>query len=193
MSSGLQAQRIALLANKGETIFHIKDLATLWNIREPKTLRMTLKRYADAGLLHRIYRGFYATLPLEDLSAEELGAKALHAYTYLSTETVLFQQGYMSQKPQAITFISSNHKIFNIGGRAYLSRQLKKAFLYSPEGLQEQNGIKIASVERAIADLLYFNPLASFDKKVNWSAVRSLQKKIGYTLTPTRYVASKTQ
>lgn len=193
MPSGIQAQRIAILAKKSEKIFHSKDLANLWGISEPKTLHITLKRYTDADLLYRIYRGFYSTVPLEDLSPEEVGAKALHSYCYLSTETVLFKTGYISQKPQAMTFVSSKHKTFTIGGRSYLSRQLKKPFLYNSEGISEQDGIKVASPERAIADLLYFNPLASFDKKVNWKAIRALQKKIGYPLTPARYAASKGQ
>jgi len=190
MSSGTQAKRIAILAQKGENIFHIKDLANLWNIQDPKTLRVTLKRYADAGLLYRIYRGFYSSLPLERLTSKEVGAKALHAYCYLSTETVLFESGHISQKPQYITFVSSKHKTFTVGGENYLSRQLKNAFLYNSEGILVQNGMRIATPERAIADLLYFNPVASFDKKVDWKAVRALQKKIGYTLTPLRYAAS---
>ncbi len=190
MPSGIQARRIALLSQKSEKIFHLKDLVNLWNIRDQKTLRITLKRYADAGLLYRIYRGFYSASPLEHLRAEAVGAKALHGFCYLSTETVLFKDGYLSQQPQYLSFISSLHKKFSIGGRHYLSRQMKKAFLYNPEGIYEEDGVKTAGSERAIADLLYFNPLASFDKEVDWKKVRKLQKKIGYPLTPKRYVAS---
>jgi predicted transcriptional regulator of viral defense system len=190
MGTSIQAKRIALLAQKSEQIFHIKDLGVLWGISDSHTLRVTLKRYADAGLLHRIYRGFYATFPLEKLDAAFVGAKALHGYCYLSTETILYREAYLSQKPHALTFVSDSSKKFIIVGTQYLSRQLKPQFLFNPEGIVEMNGLKIATPERAIADLLYFNPLAHFDRQVNWKQIQKTQKAVGYPLTPQRYVAS---
>ena len=190
MPSSVQAKRIALLAKKSEQIFHLKDLGNLWNIRNPKTLRMTLKRYVDAELLYRIHRGFYSTLPLDQLDPEQVGAKALHSYCYLSTESVLYKTGYLSQRPKALTFVSAKHKNFTLHGTAYRSRQLQNTFLFSPSGIEEVNGLKTATPERAIADLLYFNPLAFFDKKVDWKRVKTMQETIGYPLTPQRYVAA---
>ncbi|QQR54729.1 hypothetical protein IPG41_06110 [Candidatus Peregrinibacteria bacterium] len=190
MPNQIQAHRIALLARKSEVLFHLKDLANLWQIKQAQTLRITIKRYCDAGLLYRIYRGFYATRPLTELDPQVLGAKALHTYCYLSTESILFATGYLSQKPQALSFVSARRKTIQIGEQLILSRQLKTAFLYNSEGVEESDGVKKATPERAVADLLYFNPLAHFDKKVDWNRVRALQKKIGYPLTPKRYVAS---
>ncbi len=185
--SSIQARRIAILAQKSETVFHIKDLANLWDIRDQKTLRMTVKRYADSALIFRIYRGFYSTLPLEKLDPEWVGFKALHTYCYLSTETVLFKAGTISQKPNYITFVSGHSKKFAIGGMDFSSRKLQDLFLYNSEGISQKNGFRTASVERAIADMLYFNPLCPFDKKIDWKAIKNIQKKIGYPLTTDRY------
>ncbi|MEK7544860.1 MAG: hypothetical protein AAB551_01900 [Patescibacteria group bacterium] len=192
--SNISARRIALLASKRERVFHLKDLANLWSMSDPNTLRVTLKRYTDAEILHRIYRGFYSLVPVSEIEPELLGAKAIHDFCYLTTETVLFQAGYIQQKIDFFTFVSEKSFRFHIGEFAFLSRQLKSSFLYQADesnGVLLQNGIRIATPERALADLLYFNPFYHFDRPVDWSAIASLQKKLGYPLTPHRYDFAK--
>src|SRR3989338_8203390 len=115
LKNNISARRMALLAQKKETIFHIDDLANLWEIADRNTLRVTLKRYTDNKLLYRIYRGFYSLSPFSELDPILLGAKALHAFCYLSTETILWEEGYMSQAPSVYTFISTISKQFRIG------------------------------------------------------------------------------
>lgn len=185
------AKRLAILASKGEKVFHISDLANLWLIKDQNTLRVTLKRYVDAGLLNRIYRGFYSLLPLKEIDPLLLGAKALHLFCYVSTETILFRHGLVSQKPSAYTLISGRSKRFKIKEKAFRSRKLSNKYLYNPAGIVYEDGILIASLERAIADLLYFNPRAHFDKTVNWKKIKELQKNIGYPLTKERYANSQ--
>ena len=186
----LTGARIALLMNSCERLFHIKDLAVLWNIGDYNTLRTTVKRYSASGLIHRIYKGFYAVVPAEKIDPLLLGAKAIHEYCYLSTESILFIAGYISRKITYHTFVSAKSKRFFIGKNQYLSRQLKTEFLFNPAGLQTKNGILQANLDRAIADMLYFNPKFHFDRKVNWRKIKVMQKKLGYPLTPKRYVNS---
>lgn len=193
LKSNITAKRIAILAQKGEQIFHTQDLANFWNINNLNTLRHTLKRYCDSGLLFRIYRGFYSILPVKELDPLLIGAKALHRFCYLSLETILYRSGYISQKIDYFTFLSEKSLKFNINGYDFKSRKLDPKYLYQDEGIEIKNGIRIADIERAIADMLYFNPYYHFDKPVNWQKIRDLQKKIGYPLTPNRYDAdSKT-
>jgi hypothetical protein len=45
----------------------------------------------------------------------------------------------------------------------------------------------MALPERAVADLLYYNPKAYFDAPLNWKKIQRIQKKIGYPLTPQHY------
>lgn len=189
MKKASQAERLTQLALHNETLFHLKDLRAWWGIRSPTTLRMTLKRYTDAGLLHRIYRGFYSLLPLEKLNLVELGLKALHRYAYLSTESVLYQEGYLSQPPSSVTFVSGKRQKLSIKGHHFFSRSLPKKYLMNPAGITLQNRIRTATPARAIADLLYFNPKVHFDKAIPWPEVKAMQEQMGYPLTPERYVA----
>lgn len=182
--------RFAELARLGEIVFHTGDLANLWRITNKNTLYTTIKRYVEQDLLFRIHKGFYAIKPLREIDPYLLGAKALHGYAYVSCETILREQGIIQQEVSAITLVSGETKHFSIAGCHYYSRKLADTFLYQQNGITVmENGVRKASVERAIADLLYFNPHAYFDagNLVDWKKVRALQKEIGYPLTLKRY------
>lgn len=177
--------RFADLAKLSEIIFHTKDLANLWHIKNSNTLYTTLKRYTQQELLYRIYKGFYALKPISELDPYLLGIKALHEYSYISTETVLVNAGINNQVIDKITLISSKSKKFKINNHNYYSRQLDDKFLYQTIGIENKNGIKIATPSRAVADLIYFNPQAHFDnaKLINWKEIKYIQKTIGYPTT----------
>lgn len=187
LKNNIVARRFLLLQQKKELLFHIRDLAALWGISNLNTLRVLLKRYTDAGIFYRIYRGFYSTLPLSELDPVLLGAKALHGPCYLSAESVLFETAYLSQVPQVYTFVGEKNRRFSIGSFHYKCRQLHSQYLYNREGIEEKEGVLVASPERAICDLLYFNSKAHLDKKPSWGIIKALQKKLGYPLTPERY------
>lgn len=187
LKSNVTAKRIALLAKKDERLFHTKDLANLWNIQNKNTLRITLKRYVEKGLLYRVYKGFYSLIPVDELDPVLIGAKALHRFCYLTAETVLCQEGYISQVIDYHTFVSSKSLKFIVGDHKFISRQLDEKYLYNPEGVILKNGVKTAISERAVCDILYFNSNYHFDKPVDWRKIRSMQKKLRYPLTPHRY------
>ena len=187
LKNSITARRFSLLNQKKEVLFHVKDLAALWGISNLNTLRVLLKRYADMGIFYRVYRGFYSNLPISELDPILLGAKALHGPCYLSTESVLFEAAYLGQIPQVYTFVGEKNHHFSIGPNHYKCRQLQARYLYNREGIEERNGILVACPERALCDLLYFNPKAHLDKKPSWSTVKALQKKLAYPLTPDRY------
>lgn len=177
--------RFSQLAKLGILIFHTGDLANLWQIKNTHNLHVTLKRYAEKGLLTRIYRGMYSLKPVEELDPLLLGIKALHRYCYVSAETVLAEGGIIQQIIEQITLVSSVSRKFSIGNYNFHSRKLADKFLYNEAGITEKNGIRKASVERAVADLLYFNPKAHFDAErlIDWRKVRQIQKSVGYPLT----------
>ena len=189
-NTALYQQRFVQLARMGIFVFHAGDLANLWKIRNRNTLYTTLKRYVKGGLLHRIYKGLYSLKPIEQIDPFLLGVKALHKYAYISAETILAQAGIIQQIIGQITLVSSQSKRFSIGENHYYSRKLADRFLYNPIGINEEQGVKKAAAERAVADLLYFNPHAHFDaeKFINWSKVKNIQREIGYPLTPDRYI-----
>ncbi|MEK7560762.1 MAG: hypothetical protein AAB539_02285 [Patescibacteria group bacterium] len=199
MSTGLVAKksakpqnlnRFAEIARLGDIVFHTDDLANLWGITNKNTLYTTIKRYVARGLLFRIHKGFYSIKKPTDIDPLLLGVKALHRYAYVSTETVLRAQGIIQQHLPSITLISNEAKHFRVAGYSYYSRKLPDQFLYQPSGIiTAANGVRTATTERAVADLLYFNAHAYFDteKLIDWKKVRAIQKEAGYPITKQRY------
>lgn len=178
-------ERFAQIAKMGILVFHIDDLANLWQIKNPNTLRTTLKRYSQEGLLVRIHRGLYSLLPVTKINPQLLGLKSLHRYAYISTETILAQEGIIFQNITQITLVSSISKKFTIGPNQYTCRQLADKFLFNDAGIIVRDSLQIATLERAVADILYFNPKYYFDAKhlINWSKVRAIQGQLGYPQT----------
>ncbi|MCK5735073.1 MAG: hypothetical protein KAH21_01295 [Spirochaetaceae bacterium] len=191
MSTGyanvLQSRMVGL-ARLGEVIFHTSDLANLWEIQNPNTLYTTLKRYVKSGLLFRIQKGMYSLYPLEELDPLLLGIKTIHAYAYISTETVLFNKGIINQRPQSITLVSSLSNKFHILDCSYISRQLNDRFLFNSAGIEKKERVLTASAERAAADLLYYNPRFYFDSPdlLNREAVYEIQESLGYKYDASR-------
>jgi len=184
MKSG---DKIIALAQFPEKIFHTGDIANIWLIRNKNTLYTTIRRYVEKGVLHRIYKGYYSLLPPEKIDPRLIGVKALHQYAYVSLETVLFDEGYMSRPPAYISFISSKSARFRIGKNRFRSRKMRDRYLFNDCGVTAINGVRTASAERAIADMLYYSPLYHFDKTPDWKKIKEMQKKTGYPLTPKRY------
>jgi predicted transcriptional regulator of viral defense system len=58
--TNIKQNRFSLIAKTGEQIFHIDDLARIWEINNRRNLAVTLSRYVKAGLMYRIYRGLYS-------------------------------------------------------------------------------------------------------------------------------------
>ena len=174
--------KLNILLKQGKKLFHTQDLALLWGISNRNTLLTAITRYVRQGILFRVHKGFYSVLPLEHIEPVELGAGALHEYAYLSTETVLTRQGILQQHIHHITFVSSVSRTLKIKNFQYKVRKLNDGFLFNGTGIIALNGIKIASTERAVADLLYYYPHYYFDnnRKVDWKKVRQFQKEIGY-------------
>ncbi len=176
--------RFVNLAQMNEVVFHTNDLGSIWGIENKNTLYTTLKRYVKQDLIYRIYRGMYSLFPANKVDPYLLGIKAMHKYSYISTETVLVNAGIILQDIKNITLISFKSKRFKIGDNSYYCRKLSNKYLFNDAGIIKKNGINIASVERAIADLLYFNKNYHFDNtNIDWDKVREIQKKIGYDIT----------
>ncbi|MBU0486815.1 MAG: hypothetical protein KKA07_03255 [Bacteroidetes bacterium] len=175
-------KRIDILLKQDRKTFHTEDLSLLWNISIRNTLLTTIKRYTREKVLYRIFKGFYSTVPVEQLDPVALGISAIHDYAYLSTESVLIDHGILQQNFAYHTLISNNTRTFSILNHHYKVRKLRKEYLYNDTGIKYENGIRIATVERAVADLLYYNPKYYFDgmKRIDWKKVRDIQKEIGY-------------
>lgn len=174
--------RLSELIKSGRNIYHTNDLALLWGISSKNTLYTTIKRDVKKGILFPIFKGLYSTIPVAQLDPLELGRSVIHRYTYLTTESVLAQAGVISQATYAYTFVSSLSKKAEIGSFRFLFRKLKDEYLYNPTGIQNKDGHFIATPERAVADMLYFNPKYTFDfsESIDFESVRRIQQEVGY-------------
>lgn len=165
-----------------EKLFHTKDLALIWGIKNKNTLYTTIKRYIQKGILIPIHKGYYSTVPLDQINPIRLAIGHLHTFAYLSCESVLIKEGVIFQKENYITLVSSVSKKITLGDNSFLVRKMKDEFLYNDCGIEKKGGIITATLERAVADLLYFNPKYFFDnpKKINWRKVKEIKKIVGY-------------
>ena len=174
--------RINDLIKQDRKLYHSQDLAILWGIANKNTLYTTIKRYVQRGVLISIYKGLYSTVALSRLNPLDLGKAIIHRYTYLSTESVLAQAGVIFQTTYNYTFVSDLPKKVTVDSISFLFRKLKDEYLYHPAGIEDQNGNYVATPERAVADMLYFNPRYHFDnpEAVDFDKVKLLQRLIGY-------------
>lgn len=174
--------RLGELIRLDRKLYHTNDLAILWGISNKNTLYTTIKRYIGKGVLYPIYKGLYSTVAISQLNPLELGIAVIHKFTYLSTESILFTAGIISQKPSGYTFVSSLSKNIAINGTSFIYRQLADKYLHNSSGLANQNGVFVASTERAIADLKYFNPMYHFDlpDNIDWGKVNAIEQEVGY-------------
>lgn len=172
--------KVARLLRQERKLFHTNDLALVWNIENRNTLYTTIKRYVEKGILQRIHKGFYASVALSQLAPPSLGLGWIHLYGYLSTETVLREKGIILQKIHDITLISSVSATFEIAGFRFRVRKMKDEYLYNATGIDSYQGYQKSSIERAVADLLYFDPAYYFDNRsqVNWKKVNQIQKEL---------------
>jgi len=134
------------------------------------------------GILYPVYKGLYSVIPVHELNPIELGRSIIHSYTYISTETVLSQNGVISQAVYDYTFVADKSKKLKIGNWVFRYRQMKAEFLLHPAGIMDQGGNYIATIERAVADMLYYNPRYHFDvvELINFEKVKLIQKEVGY-------------
>lgn len=159
--------KLNILLKQSQKIYHTNDLRVLWGITKPTTLRQTISRFIKKCVLIKIYKGLYSTIPLSDLDPIELGSRVINRFCYLTTETVLAQNGIINQSPNKITFVSNISKTITIGDNTFLYRQLKDIYLYNSDGISPQsNGVLVASINRAKSDMHYFQPNYYFDKKI---------------------------
>lgn len=177
--------RFAALARMGEVIFWASDAATIWGIANQNTLHVTLSRMVRGGLLWRLHNGLYSLKDPATLSVYLIGSKALHRFCYIGGETILAGAGIIQQHVSATTLVSSVSRRFSLAGHRYVCRQLADAYLMNDAGLVRDEGVLVATPERAIADMLYFNPRYHFDAHahIDWTAVRTLQETIGYPIS----------
>lgn len=171
-----------ILLEQDKNIFRTSDLAVLWNIEKKNTLYTTVKRYVNRNILYRIQKGLYSTMPITKLHPYELGCAIAGPLSYVSTETVLSNQGVIMQEVRQITLVGRKSKEFDLNDNSYICRYLNEEFLVNRIGIDTKDSYSISTKERAVADLHHFNPKYFFDNQeaINKEKLEKIKSEIGY-------------
>lgn len=171
-----------ILLQTDQRIFKTSDLALLWDIQNRNTLTKTIQRYIDRGILFRIYKGLYSTLPVEELNKYEVGCAIGGPFSYISAESILAKEGIIFQDIKKVTLFGKKKKEITVGNTTYLCRYLNDKFLLNRSGIKDSKGYSVATVQRALADLRHINPkfFVDNDLSIDEGEVINLSKEIGY-------------
>jgi len=131
-------------------IFQFNHLKLLTEMSS-HSLRISLSRLKQKGLIRRICRGFYAN-PFNLPSLKEISSK-IYQPSYISLETVLSEEGIISQVPLVLTCITLRlPRKFNTSFGTIMYHQVKKEIFM---GYKDQGGYFWAEKEKAFLDWIY--------------------------------------
>ncbi|OGP66930.1 MAG: hypothetical protein A2031_06965 [Deltaproteobacteria bacterium RBG_19FT_COMBO_43_11] len=161
---------ISVILKSKKTVFTFKDISLLWGMTDRKSAIAGIHYYVSTGDLYRIRRGIYAKD--KDYDKVELASR-IYTPAYVSFETVLARTGMIFQYYSQIFVASYLAREIIIDGQKYVYRKIKNTVLTDPAGVLNQDGIAIATKERAFLDTLYINKDYHFDHLgvLNWELV----------------------
>jgi hypothetical protein len=97
-----QTNLVLSLYQRSETVFSFSEIVQLFPQFKPANLRRRLSYYVDQGQLLRVRRGIYAQANFEIKEAANL----IYTPSYISLETVLFEQGLIFQPSHDLSLAS---------------------------------------------------------------------------------------
>jgi predicted transcriptional regulator of viral defense system len=136
------------------TVFGINDLSALWGQGKRSDTVQSAKHYVKTGQMFRLRRGLYSTVPEPDPLTV---ANKLLSPSYVSGLSALIHHGFSFQFAHAISSVATVNKNLTLGSVRFEYRKLKDIAFFNRVGIIRVNELEIAAVERAVADLLYFN------------------------------------
>lgn len=149
------------LLKANNTVFSVSDLSLILSISDEKYLKTIIYRLTKKGVLTRLAKGIYTTKP--NWNTLELANK-LRTPSYISFETVLSRNNIIFQDySNHITSAYTNTLQKIIGNKYYSYYKLNTELLSNPIGVLIQNGVAMATPERAVCDRLYLTPNYYFD------------------------------
>ena len=142
------------------TVFRLNDIALLTGEINFQSLNKKLNYHVRTGKLQNPRKGLYAK---PGYSPEEL-ACTVYTPSYISLEYVLQKAGIVFQYDTRITSVSYLSRNIEVDRKEYRVRKIKGSILVNTMGVTTlQNGVNMASAERALLDLLYLDKEYCFD------------------------------
>lgn len=154
------------------SVYTKAELSLLYPELSERQLSNALYYAVKEDRLARVRRGMYAK-PGFDI--QELACK-LCAPAYVSLETVLLPEGVIFQLTSETHCVSRVSRRVEIEGERIVYRKLKDTVLTNPEGVINDGVKSVASLERALLDVLALDGERYLDnlRPVSWEKVRQL-------------------
>src|SRR6056297_379966 len=163
------------------TVYNLQEIAMLIDEPDAQKLKQRINYYVRTGKLKNPRKGIYVK---EHYSAEELACK-VYKPSYLSLEYVLQKSGIVFQYDTRITNISYLSRTIAVGENLFVYRKIKNDILFNSSGIvMHDNGISMATPERAFLDTLYlnreyyFDTIQSLDKERIFSIIHIFQSSL---------------
>ncbi|MGF7141329.1 hypothetical protein [Roseimarinus sediminis] len=145
---------LLVLYKTDQTVFRLKDIALLTGETNFQSLNKRVNYLVKKKELVNIRKGIYA---LPEYKNEELASK-IFTPSYLSIDYILQKEGVIFQYDSAFSSVSYLSRAVKLQGFIFSYRKIKNEILTNTTGIDIINdGIFVASAERAFLDYLYLN------------------------------------
>ena len=165
-----KGEYLEVLLRSSKTIFSVKDVALLWSEEREQRVAVRLNKYAKAGKLIRLRRGFYAKD--KNYNRFELATR-IYTPSYISFETVLTRSGINFQKYESIFVASYVARDIEADGQKISFIRIKDYVLSNTIGVEQSDNVAMAIKERAFLDRIYISKDYHFDNlnALDWDKV----------------------
>jgi hypothetical protein len=165
-----KGEYLEILLRSPKTIFSVKDVALLWSEEREQRVSLRLNKYVKSGKLIRLRRGIYAKD--ENYNRFELATR-IYTPAYVSFETVLTRSGINFQKYDTIFVASYVARDLEVKGQKISFVRMKDYVLSNILGIEHQDGVALATKERAFLDRIYVSQDYHFDNLtvLDWDKV----------------------
>jgi hypothetical protein len=166
-----------LLLKCGHNVFNMDDLGLVWGQQKRSDTVQSARDYARKGELTRLRRGLYALDP-QIIQIEEVAGRAFTP-SYITGETVLAMKGLIFPATTEIHCAALKTKKITIGNSEIIYHMLRPKVFYDMAGIENRDNFTVASLERAIADLIYiYDGKYDFERlyDVDWDKLTEIGK-----------------
>lgn len=156
--------KLVELQKTGRKVFTAQDLGVLWNYKNSRKLYELIKYYVNNKQIYRLAKGLYGLDEYDEESLRLDGnllfeiANKLIRNSYISLFSALKFYGVIFQYYGEIYSVSSKPTVKMVKGVKFVYKKIKDDVLFNEMGIGKKEVFRMASIERAVCDSLYFFP-----------------------------------
>jgi predicted transcriptional regulator of viral defense system len=160
-----------------QTVFTLNDIATITGKQADGNLISSIHYYVKTGQLIRLSKGIYALE--KDYSIWEFANK-LRKPSYISFYTILQSSGIIFQPYYTIFLACNRSEEIKKGNNIFKYRKLKNDILLNTTGIEEKDGVMVATQERALLDKVFLDKEEYFDnlRRIDWKFAKRLNEEV---------------